>query len=37
MKAIIDKQGLLVKQRMENYEMTKEQESQLNEAIKQNM
>lgn len=36
MKAIIDNQGLLVKQRMENYEMTKEQENQLNEAIKIN-
>tara|TARA_R100001510_G_C7609400_1_gene173445 strand:- start:115 stop:651 length:537 start_codon:yes stop_codon:yes gene_type:complete len=37
MMAISDKQGLLVKQRMDNYEIDKEQMDQLNEAIKQNM
>ena len=37
MRAIIDKQGLLVKQKMENYEISKEQKDQLNEAIKTNL
>ena len=37
MMAISDKQGLLVKQRMDNYEIDKEQMDQLNDAIKQNM
>ena len=37
MKAINDKQGLLVEQRMENYTMEEAQRRQLNDAIKQNM
>jgi hypothetical protein len=37
MMAISDKQGLLVKQRMDSYDIDKEQMDQLNEAIKQNM
>ena len=37
MRAISDKQGLLVKQKMENYEISKEQKDQLNEAIKTNL
>ena len=37
MKAINDKQGLLVEERMENYTMEEAQRRQLNDAIKQNM
>ena len=37
MRAISDKQGLLVEQKMENYTMEEAQRRQLNDAIKQNM
>ena len=37
MKAIVDNQGLLVQQKMENYTMEEAQRRQLNEAIKMNM
>jgi len=37
MKAVNDKQGLLVEQRMENYTMEEAQRRQLNDAIKQNV